>query len=276
MERTLSVLVEYRRLMDAHDVVRARLVATSAARDAENAPEFLAAAGRVVGTTAEVLTGDEEGWFSFVGATGSLPPDVSSSGPVLVVDIGGGSTELVVGRPPRDGHATLSGGRGDVVTRSLDIGCVRISERLLLHDPPLAGELTAARTVVEAAVESARDEMPVVPAGTPVIGLAGTVSTLVSLDQGFEAYDRARVHHAIIDRQSVTHWLDVLATEPSRARLEHPGMVAGREEVIVAGALILDVVMAAFGSTRCVASEDDILDGLAADLLGRSRSHQGR
>ena len=273
IDRTLSVLSEYRALMDAHGVIRTRLVATSAARDADNVEEFLAAASHVAGVRAEVLTGEEEGWFSFLGATATLPAPLVGAGPVLVVDIGGGSTELVVGRVPaaESGEAGGAGPVSEVVTRSLDIGCVRITERVLEHDPPLPEEMARARVVVEAEVASARADLPPLAPDSTLIGLAGTVSTLASLEQGLATYDRARVHHAVLERDAVERWLRVLVGEDSRTRLDHPGMVAGREEVIVAGIVILDVVMAQFDCARCLVSEDDILDGLARRLLSSAR-----
>jgi exopolyphosphatase/guanosine-5'-triphosphate,3'-diphosphate pyrophosphatase len=233
-------------------------VATSAARDAENVEEFMAAASSIVGTTTEVLSGDEEGRFSFAGATASLPMDLAGSGPILVVDIGGGSTELVVG-VRSSAH---------VVSRSLDIGCVRMTERLFLHDPPWPEELARARGVVQGEVESARLVLPALAPDSVLVGLAGTVSTLACLERRLAVYQRDQVHHALIEREHVRRWLEVLAAEESKARLEHPGMVMGREEVIVAGILILDVVMESFSRHQCLVSEDDILDGLALDLLG--------
>ncbi len=142
--RTVSVLGDYRRLMDHHGVVAARLVATSAARDATNAEEFLALAHDVTGVRPEVLSGLEEGALSFAGATAHVPPERVGPGPVLVVDIGGGSTELVVGQLHR--AATPS---TDLSSVSLDLGCVRVAERFLLHDPPQADELAEARRVVD-------------------------------------------------------------------------------------------------------------------------------
>ena len=141
IDRTLAVLRDYRRAMDGHAVARVRVVATSAARDAVNAEEFEAAAADVVGVRPEILSGEEEGRLSFAGATAHLPPDAAGAGPVLVVDIGGGSTELVVGHlgPVDDGSAPA------LTIRSLDIGCVRVSERFLREDPPGGDEMARAR-----------------------------------------------------------------------------------------------------------------------------------
>jgi exopolyphosphatase / guanosine-5'-triphosphate,3'-diphosphate pyrophosphatase len=261
--RTVSVLRDYRALMDRHGVVRARVVATSAARDARNAAEFLAAALDITGVRPEILSGLEEGRLSFAGATAHLPPDSAGPGPVLVVDIGGGSTELAAGQLPV--HASGSPDPA-VAAVSLDVGCVRVTERFMHHDPPHATELAEARRAVDAALTDAGHRLPALDRGGLLVGLAGTVSTLAALDQKLARYDRAAIHHAVLGRAVVTHWLETLAAEDSRARLARPGMVEGRADVIVGGVLILDAVMARFDRDACLVSEDDILDGLAASL----------
>ncbi|HXQ43083.1 MAG TPA: Ppx/GppA phosphatase family protein, partial [Acidimicrobiales bacterium] len=238
IDRTVSVLGDYRRSMERHGVVRARVVATSAARDAANAQEFMAAATEAVGVTPEVLSGDEEGRLSFAGATAHLPPAITGPGPVLVVDIGGGSTELAVGRP---GSAGTNG--PDVVARSLDVGCVRVTERFLRHDPPAPHELDEARAAVDTLLEEARAGLPELDPGGLLIGLAGTVSTLAALEGSVVDYDRARIHHTVLERDVVERWLALLSAENSRARLARPGMVEGRADVIVGGVLVLAEVM---------------------------------
>jgi exopolyphosphatase/guanosine-5'-triphosphate,3'-diphosphate pyrophosphatase len=254
--RTIDVLVDYRRLMDRHGAGRARLVATSAARDAENADEFLSAAEQTTGVPPELLTGLEEGRLSFAGATAALP--AGTRGPLLVVDIGGGSTELAAGNPDWPSDA--------VQAVSLDIGCVRISERFLHHDPPAAKELEAARRTIDLEVQRARRVLPELAPKSPVVGLAGTVSTLAALDQQLAAYDRAKIHHVVLGRGTVVGWLDRLAHDDHAARLARPGMVPGRADVIVGGVLVLAAVMADFDRAECLVSEDDILDGLVASL----------
>jgi len=259
IDRTVTVLADYRALMERHDVGRARLVATSAVRDAGNAERFLRAAEKATGVTPEVLSGLEEGRLSFAGATAGLPAGAAGAGdPVLVVDIGGGSTELAAGVP--------GGPEDDVAALSLDVGCVRISERFLRHDPPRRAELDSARAFVDEALDGARYVLPLLAPGGLLVGLAGTVSTLASLAQGLEAYDRRRIHHFELTRGDVHRWLDVLAADDRAGRLARPGMVEGREDVIVGGALVLDAVMADFERSRCLVSEDDILDGLVASL----------
>jgi exopolyphosphatase/guanosine-5'-triphosphate,3'-diphosphate pyrophosphatase len=257
ISRTVEVLGDYRKLMDIHHVVRGRLVATSATRDAANADDFFSAARRVIGLRPELLSGEEEGRLSFVGATACLPPEYRETGPVLVVDIGGGSTELVTGEAGAAGD--------DVVAISLDIGCVRVSERFFVHDPPLRKELANARSFVDDALVSARAELlPLAPGG--VVGLAGTVSTLVALERRLDRYDRVAVHHAVLMRAQVEDWLSRLSAEDRTARKKRRGMVGGREDVIVGGVLILAAVMGVFDRSFCLASEDDILDGLAASV----------
>lgn len=259
-DRTLSVLSDYRRTMDRHGVERARVIATSAVRDAENAEMFMSSVAEVMRVSPEVLSGDAEGLLSFAGATAHLPNE-SESGLVLVVDIGGGSTEFSVG------SVAPSISTAEVSTRSLDIGCVRVSERFFHSDPPSRDELESARRMVESEVHAVREALPVVGPDALFVGLAGTVSTLSCLEQGVAAYDRARIHHSVLPKTTVDRWLDVLSTEHAGARLNHPGMVKGREDVIVGGTLVLAVVMTCFDLDSCLVSEDDILDGLAATLL---------
>jgi exopolyphosphatase/guanosine-5'-triphosphate,3'-diphosphate pyrophosphatase len=262
MARTVAVLQDYRAMMDTFGVRRARLVATSAARDAVNADEFFTAAEDATGVRPELLSGLEEAQLSFAGATASLPDDLRGTQPVLVVDIGGGSTELAAGVPPPAEARSSS----TVEAVSLDIGCVRLTERFFHHDPPLGEELAAARVVVDGEVGRARAALPPMNGAGILIGLAGTVSTLAALDLELPRYERALIHHALLRRDQVDVWLERLATEDRRARLARPGMVEGRADVIVGGVLVLGAVMAGFGQTRCLVSEDDILDGLVASI----------
>lgn len=252
--RTIDVLREYRRIMDRLGVVRARMVATSAARDAANGGDFLAAAHAAVGVPAELLAGEEEGRLAYAGATAGLAPP---AGDDIVVDIGGGSTELVLGRD----------GRVDAV--SLDLGCVRLTERYLVHDPPGADELAAVAGAVNVELDRAVHTVGAlarVRPGSRLIGLAGTVSTLAALELGLVDYDRERIHHSVLTKDAVIRWCDLLGAETTAARARRPGMVPGRQDVIVGGAVVLREVMAGLGFTECLASESDILDGLVASL----------
>jgi exopolyphosphatase/guanosine-5'-triphosphate,3'-diphosphate pyrophosphatase len=259
IDRTIEVLREYRRRMDDNGVTRARMVATSAARDASNSGEFLSAAKEVTGVEPELLSGEQEGRLSFRGATSDLPADFGrGASEELVIDIGGGSTELVVGVPGvvEDSIRVLS----------LDIGCVRVTERFFDVDPPTPAQVKAARSAVGHELQRAREILQVRGDKDRVIGLAGTVSTLGSLSQGFESYDRDRVHHTVLSAQDVEGWLGRLASEPASARAERPGMEPGRADVIVGGVLILSEAMSAFGRSTCLVSEADILDGMVAGL----------
>ncbi|HWD51478.1 MAG TPA: Ppx/GppA phosphatase family protein [Acidimicrobiales bacterium] len=259
IDRCVAVLSEYRQVMTGRGVVRARMVATSAARDASNGPVFLAAAAEATGVTPELLSGREEGALSMAGAVAELDP---GDGPFLVVDIGGGSTELVVGSGPADGDHDV-----DVDVASLQMGCVRLSERYLTSDPPLPGELAAAEAMVVATLEEAIAAHPRLLDARRLVGLAGTVSTLSSLAHGLATYERNRVHHSVLTGEQVLSWYRTLAAEDRTARLARTGMVKGREDVIVGGAMILHLVMARFQMRECLVSEADILDGMVAGQL---------
>ncbi len=257
IERSLSVLAEYRRIMDGFGVVRGRLVATSAARDASNGDQFLDAAGKATGLSPEMLTGLEEGRLSMAGAVSNLDP---SGGPFLVLDIGGGSTELVTGSGPED---------PDLTAVSLQLGCVRITERYLVSNPPTPIELTSAEVMVGEMLDRVTTEHPRFLAAHRLVGLAGTVTTLASLQLGLDEYERDRIHHAVLSVAEVNDWYRTLASEVRSARLDRAGMVAGREDVIVGGAMILAEVMTRFGFDECLVSEADILDGMVIGLLAR-------
>lgn len=257
INRTLSVLTEYRQLMDHLGVVRGRLVATSAARDAANGEEFLAAAAEATGLPPELLSGIEEGRLSLAGAVADLDLHL---GPFLVLDIGGGSTELVIGARPDD---------PELVAASLQLGCVRVTERYLRSDPPTVAELGSAEAMVGDLLDQAIAEHPRFLAGHRLVGLAGTVSTLASLHLGLEKYDRDQIHHAMLSVGTVLDWYRALASEVRAARLDRAGMAPGREDVIVGGVMILAAVMTRLGFDDCLVSEADILDGMVAGLQVR-------
>lgn len=255
IERCVAVLSEFRQVMDRLGVTRARLVATSAARDASNGSVFFAAATEASGVSPELLTGRDEGFLSMTGAVADLDPD---DGPFLVVDIGGGSTELVAGSGPGD---------PDLEAVSLQIGCVRVSERFLISDPPPPEELAAAEAMVADALEVAIHTHPRFLAPHRLVGLAGTVTTLSSLQQQMMIYERDLVHHSIVTAAQVSWWYRTLASEDRAARLARPGMVRGREDIMVGGVLILKTVMKRLEIEECLVSEADILDGMVAVLL---------
>ncbi|HSZ36906.1 MAG TPA: Ppx/GppA phosphatase family protein [Acidimicrobiales bacterium] len=254
IERTLAVLKEYRAIMDDEQVTRARLVATSAVRDAQNSVAFLEPASEVVGVRAEILSGDEEGRVSYEGATDDLPV---IGGQTVLIDIGGGSTEVV----------TVAGGA--IAAVSLDIGCVRLTERYLKDDPPTPEQVDAASEAIDVELERATRRSPALATmgpGDRLVGVAGTVSTLASLELGLTRYDRDRIHHSILKRTSVRRWCELLGAERVQDRAKRPAITKGREDVIFGGALVLWRAMARFGFAECVVSEADILDGLVLGL----------
>jgi exopolyphosphatase/guanosine-5'-triphosphate,3'-diphosphate pyrophosphatase len=253
--RTTDVLREYREAMDRAGVEKVRITATSAARDATNREDFFGPAEAIVGVRPELLSGEDEARLSFAGATAELDP---GDGPFLVVDIGGGSTEFAVG-PDTHGDPT-----GAV---SVDIGCVRLTERFLHGDPPRAEELAQALSVVEDYLDDVRRGVPGVLEAARLVGLAGTVTTIAAVEIGLATYDRDRIHHFVLTRQAVEDVFRTLATEKRADRLFNPGLEAARADVIVAGCIILVAVMRRFGFAQCLVSEADILDGLAMSLL---------
>lgn len=260
IDRTLTVLREYRAVMDRWGVGPVRMTATSAARDAANRDEFFDPAEQIVGVRPELLEGDEEGRLSFSGATGELAPD---GAPWLVVDIGGGSTELVAGPDPDTG--------GPYAVRSLDVGCVRLTERFVSSDPPGRDEMAAARGYVDRLLDEAVEAQPALLGARTMVGLAGTVACLAAVDQGLADYDRDRLHHYTLRLDRVSAILERLASTDSAGRRGIAGIEADRADVIVGGTIVLVAIMRRFGFDECLTSEADILDGLV--LSTRRPSH---
>jgi exopolyphosphatase/guanosine-5'-triphosphate,3'-diphosphate pyrophosphatase len=254
--RTVDALAEYRAAIDAiGDVAQVRATATSAARDAGNRDEFFTAAHDALGVTPELLSGQEEARLSFLGATTGLA-DVAPA-PYLVVDIGGGSTEFVVGTDEPDGLV------------SVDIGCVRITETWLHGDPPTPEELSQAVHVVREHLADVLREVPAVTTAKTLVGLAGTVSSFAMIEQGLATYDRDRVHHFRLTKAAAEDVFRTLATEAAADRRHNPGLEPGRVDVIVGGAIILVTVLRTLGFDELLTSESDILDGLVRDMTVR-------
>jgi exopolyphosphatase/guanosine-5'-triphosphate,3'-diphosphate pyrophosphatase len=252
IERTLDCLRAYHEILDRHGVERVRVAATSASRDAANRDEFLDAVEELIGTRPELLSGDEEGRLSFRGATGELDP---ATGPFLVVDIGGGSTELIVGTDRVEG------------VMSVDIGCVRLTEKFLLHDPPQPEELTACISLSETYLDDVVRDIPAVAEARTLVGLAGTITTVAAVEIGLETYDRDRIHHFHLTHDAAEDVFRTLATESRADRIHNPGLEEARADVIVAGCCVLVAVFRHFGFDEMIVSEADILDGLALSLL---------
>jgi exopolyphosphatase / guanosine-5'-triphosphate,3'-diphosphate pyrophosphatase len=252
IERTLATLRQYRESMDRHGVEQVRVAATSAARDAANRDELFDAVEELVGTRPELLTGDEEGRLSFQGATAELDP---ARGPFLVVDIGGGSTEFIVGTTEVEG------------VMSVDVGCVRLTERYLEHDPPQPEELTACISLTDTYIEDVLREIPAVSEARTLVGLAGTITTVAAVEIGLATYDRDRIHHFTLTHDAAEDVFRTLATEPRADRIHNPGLEEARADVIVGGCCVLVAIFRRLGFDEMVVSESDILDGLALSLV---------
>lgn len=260
LERTFAVCREYAvriatRGIDGEAVERVRFVATSASRDVSNRDVFVEGVRAALGLDPEVITGDEEAALSFAGATRELLDVPGIASPYLVVDIGGGSTEFVVGTASVE------------AARSVDVGCVRLTERHLRSDPATPAQIGAARADIVAAIELAAQTVPLATAAS-LVGLAGSVTTVAALALGLDEYDPARIH---LSRISAAHVHDIserllAMTRADRAAL--PVMHPGRVDVIGAGALVLDTIVQFVGAAEVVVSEHDILDGIAFSIAG--------
>ena len=260
MERTLATTRFYGALVEQYGATAVRFVATSATRDASNQDDFADGVRALLGVEPEIVTGDEEARLSFTGATRGL---VGHDGPFLVVDIGGGSTEVVLGTA------------GDVeAARSVDVGCVRLTERFGFDDPPTTGQVVAAREAVDAALDLAAADVPLGRART-LLGLAGSVTTVTAHALRQPSYDSGRIHGTTLPVETVRHACDDLLRMSRAGRAALPFMHPGRVDVIGAGALVwrrvVDRVAAATADGDhplevAVTSEHDILDGIAWSL----------
>ncbi|MFJ2638998.1 exopolyphosphatase [Streptomyces sp. NPDC087511] len=254
LERTFAACRQYAAVIEEHGARRIRFVATSASRDAENRDEFVRGVLEILGVEPEVISGGQEAEFSFTGATKELAGRDHLAKPYLVVDIGGGSTEFVVG----DDHVRAA--------RSVDIGCVRMTERHLVRDgvvtdPPDPAQIDAIRADIDAALDLAEESVPLTGAGT-LVGLAGTVTTLAAIALGLDAYDSEAIHHSRISFDQVQEITGRLLGSTHAERAAIGAMHPGRVDVITSGALILLAVMKRTGAREVVVSEHDILDGI--------------
>ncbi|KAA2255673.1 Ppx/GppA family phosphatase [Solihabitans fulvus] len=259
LARTRAALVDYTAVLRRKGAERVRMVATSATRDAGNRAEFFAMTGEVLGVEAEVISGDEEARLSFTGAVADCEPD---DGPFLVADIGGGSTELVLGG--------WNGVLGDVeAARSVDIGCVRLTERCLHSDPPTQGEIATAVSVATEVLGEAFAAVPVAKART-WIGVAGTVTTLAAVARELPAYDAERTHLTRLSLDEVRETTERLLAMTHEQRAAIPVIHPGRVDVIAGGAVVLRVLAEQLAEkadiTELLVSEHDILDGIAFAL----------
>ncbi|WP_069768571.1 Ppx/GppA phosphatase family protein [Streptomyces sp. LUP30] len=255
LERTFAACRDYAAVVKELGAQRLRFVATSASRDAENRDEFVRGVLDILGVEPEVITGEQEAEFSFTGATRELTGREDLTRPYLVVDIGGGSTEFVVG----DDRVRAA--------RSVDVGCVRMTERHLVvdgkvTDPPTERQIAAMRADIEAALDLAERTVPLREAHA-LVGLAGSVTTVSAIAQGLPEYDSAAIHHSRVSHDEVRGITERLLRSTHAERAAIGAMHPGRVDVIGAGALVLLAIMERIGAQEVVVSEHDILDGIA-------------
>jgi exopolyphosphatase/guanosine-5'-triphosphate,3'-diphosphate pyrophosphatase len=259
LERTRVALVDYAAAVRRKGVERIRMVATSATRDASNREDFFGMVRETLGIDAEVISGDEEARLSFEGAVGELDP---GDGPFVVVDVGGGSTELVVGE-------LVDGKAGVTAAKSVDVGSVRLTERCLPGDPPSPDDVAKAREVASGILDEAFAAVPVEGVKTWV-GVAGTITTLSGIAQDLPQYDPEAVHLSRLSREDIHRVAQQLVTSPRSEREKLGALHPGRVDVIGAGAIIVEALADELheraGIDELVVSEHDILDGIARSI----------
>jgi len=248
--RTLAAVDKFAAEIAKRGVEKIRFCATSATRDATNRHLFVDGVRERLGIELEVISGDEEAALSFAGAIKDIDP---SNGPFLVVDIGGGSTEFVFGT------STVE------AARSVNIGCVRLTERHFASDPATVQQIEAARTDIQAAIAQAAAVVPITKAKT-LVAVAGTATTVAAAALDLPEYDRYAIHLSRISAQQTHDAATMFATSTREQRLALGYMHPGRVDVIAAGSLVLSEIMKATGASEFVASESDILDGMAFSL----------
>ncbi|UKA51081.1 Ppx/GppA family phosphatase [Arthrobacter sp. FW305-123] len=258
LERTFAAARDYAAMIKEHGAGRIRFAATSATRDARNRQVFVDGIREVLGVQPEVITGDEEAALSFAGASSVLP--AMGEDPILVVDLGGGSTEFVLGDSS-----------GVIAARSVDVGCVRLTERHLRNDPPSAAQIAAAEADVDAALDLAAQTVPLDRA-TAVVGVAGSITTITAHALGLDEYQPNRIHGASLDLETITDACTSLLEMTRDERAALPYMHPGRVDVIGAGALVWRRILGRLAEVSngriraAVASEHDILDGIALSI----------
>ena len=250
IQRTLECLNEYEVLIKRHNVLSRRTVATAACRVAKNTNEFFAAVKKISGAEPELISGEIEGALSFVGATSTF----SDKSPTLVIDIGGASTELMVGSETLD------------FAVSLPFGAVNVTESELHRDPPRPEELTNAISLVSDAVDDVAHNYPQVSQVDRIVGVAGTIVTVAAVEVGQKVFDTNSLHELRLTRQAVEDVFRTLATEPLKDRVFNPGLPSDRADIIVGGCCVLVAVMRRLQISELVVSQYNLLDGLIAEL----------
>jgi len=256
IDRVLHCLKEWREIINVSSVERVAVVATSAVRDATNRDEFLDRVKRETGFEVEILTGDEEARRTLLGIRSGLPAGVTN---LLALDIGGGSTEFVLDRSGQS-----------LVVRSIDIGVVRLCERLLHHDPPTSEEVRQAREWVARETEAAVADMGNYQTAT-FVGTAGTITSLAAMAQKLPSYEPARIHNYRLQLDTIQELEHTLLIRKKANRTGLPGLEKGREEVIAAGAIIIQTVMETLGISAVLVSDLGLREGVLIELAKRSR-----
>ncbi len=254
LERTFAATREYAELLDNYDVKRIRFIATSASRDVTNRDAFSAGIKTILGVEPEVISGDEEAELSYRGALSGL--DIKGS--VLVADIGGGSTEFVTALP-----------NGSLVSRSVNIGCVRMTERHLHSDPPTQQEIACTVSDIDNHIEEIKRTVPI-NSETIFTGLAGSVTTVTAMALGLSEYDANAIHGSIVSREQVESVTDELLQMNHKERANLGFMHPGRVDIIGGGALVLRESMRLLGFDKVLVSEKDLLDGVVLSLHKQS------
>ncbi len=252
MDRVVSCLTDWRAVVDAHQVEACAVVATSAVRDADNRDEFIDRVACDTGFSIELITGEEEARRTLLGIRSGLPGGTAE---YVALDIGGGSTEFMLDRP----------GQPPIV-RSIDIGVVRLCERLLRHDPPLPEEIAEARAWVERETRAAMATLPM-SAQAPFIGTAGTVTSLAAMAQRLPLYEPARIHNYRLELSTVRELEQLLLSRSKAERVGLAGLEKSREEVIAAGTIILRTVMETLGRQSVLVSDLGLREGVVLNLL---------
>jgi len=252
IERTIICLSAYRDLLDQHDLPQLRIIASSASRDALNREEFFDQAEKVLGVRPELVSGEEEARLAYLGCTSHLVPDPNGH---LIIDIGGGSTELIMGT------SQLS------QAHSIDVGAVRITERHLRHDPPQPEELLNAIGEVEDFFEDVLRTNPSMKLVRQIIGTAGTIVTVAAIEIGQQVFNANELHGFILTRDAIEDVFRTLATESLVDRRHNPGLPPERADVIVGGCCVLVALMRSLDANELTVSTNNILDGVCAELL---------
>ncbi|MBX3327772.1 MAG: Ppx/GppA phosphatase family protein [Nitrospira sp.] len=252
MDRVIHCLQEWRRIIESHQVEATAVVATSAVRDASNRAEFLARVKTECGFEVELISGAEEARRTLLGIRSGLPAGVTD---ILALDIGGGSTEFILDRSDQS-----------LITRSIDIGVVRLCERLLRHDPPTEEEVSQARTWITRETQFAITEMGDYRQVT-FVGTAGTITALAAMAQKLSTYESGRIHNYVLKLETIQELEQTLLSRTKANRIGLPGLEKNREEVIAAGAIIIRTIMETLGQKKCLVSDFGLREGVLIDLV---------